>query len=129
LGFNYGASLTYPLFDGFNLNRKIQNAELISKNYELANDYARLQLNNYFVQLYTNYTTSLNQVKLEESNALDAKEILDLAAEKYKNGLLSTIEFRDAQLNFLSANDRLISAKMQAKQLEVELLKMSNSLP
>ncbi|MES2838508.1 MAG: TolC family protein [Bacteroidota bacterium] len=129
LGFNYGASLTYPLFDGFNLNRKIQNAELLSKNYELANDYARLQLNNYFVQLYTNYTTSLNQVKLEESNALDAKEILDLAAEKYKNGLLSTIEFRDAQLNFLSANDRLISAKMQAKQLEVELLKMSNSLP
>ena len=127
-GYNYGLSLSWNLFNGFNTNLAYQNA-LISLDKNEINLLATInEVEATLLVAYKNYEKNLEILQLEEENVSVSKENLDLAMEQLRIGVISPIEFRDIQKNYTTAQSRLSSARYTAKISEKDLLKQSGSL-
>ncbi len=127
-GFTYGLSASYTLFDGFNNNRRLQNAELALRSSELALRDAKSQIEAELSRYFQAYQTNVKLTSLEHENVAVAKENVQVSLEKYRLGTLTAIELREVQRKYLDALERLISAQFQAKAAETELLKMTGGL-
>lgn len=127
-GFNIGITARFNLFDGFNTSRRIQNAKINLKNRDLILEEETFRVNARFLTAFRTYQNSLELVDLEEDNLAIAELTLDIALERFREGIISAIEFREAQRTFLSAENRLIHAKFDAKIAETELLRLSGEL-
>lgn len=127
-GYNYGLSLSWNLFNGFNTQLQYQNAIISLDKNELRLLQAKSNVEANLLIAYKNYTKNLEILKLEEENVTISKENLDLAIEQLKLGSLSPIEFRDVQRNYVTAQSRLSTAMFNAKMSERDLLKQSGAL-
>ncbi len=127
-GLNYGLTLSYPLFDGFNLYRRQQNAELARRNSDLVLQKTLAQVESEMTRAFQRYQNALMQVRLEKENERAAFEHMNIAFGRYKVGTLTALEWREAQLKHLQAMDRLIAARYQAKTAEIDLLRLSGAL-
>lgn len=127
-GLNYGISATFDLFNGFDIDRRKQNAQIQYKNAQIALDDQKQQLLADLSSEYTNYIQSFQLVKLEQENLQYARQSLDIALERFKLGTIDSIELRESQRTLIDAESRLIDAQYQAKQAETELLRLSGNL-
>jgi len=127
-GFNYGFGATLNLFDGFNQNRNEKIGKLELQNAEVAIEQQQQQLLSMLGTTYQTYLTNISLIELEGSNEAIAKENLDITVEKYRIGIIPTLEFRTAQLNYINAKVRFSNAKFQAKLSEIILKQLSGNL-
>ena len=127
-GFSVGITARVNIFNGFNLNRRVQNAQIRKKNAELNLEAQKLRLESDFQAIFRTYQNSIELVDLEEDNLANAEETLDIALERFRLGSISSLEFREAQRTFLAAENRLINAKFEAKVAETELLQLTGEL-
>lgn len=127
-GFSFGITARVNLFDGFNTNRRVQNAQINQKNTQLQLEEDRLRLESDFLAVYRTYQNSVELVELEQANLENAEQTLDIALERFRLGSISSLELREAQRTFLSAENRLIDAQYEAKLAETELLQLSGDL-
>ncbi|WP_127140026.1 TolC family protein [Flagellimonas marinaquae] len=127
-GFNYGFGATLNLFDGFNQNRNEKIGKVALKNAEIAIAQQEQALNSLVNTTYQTYLTNISLMELEEKNETIAKENLEITVEKYRIGIIPTIEFRTAQLNYINASVRLSNAKFQAKLSEIVLKQLAGDL-
>lgn len=127
-GFAVGITARIPIFDGFNTNRRSQNAKINVRNNELELEQSKLRLESDFLALYRSYENNINLVDLEQDNFANAEQTLDIALERFRLGSISSLEFREAQRTFLDAENRLINAKYDAKLAETGLLQLSGQL-
>lgn len=65
---------------------------------------------------------------LEEANKNVAQENSEIAIERYSVGNSSPLELREAQLNLLEANLRLLNAAYSVKAGEIALLLLSGQI-
>lgn len=127
-GFNYGISARINLFDGFNKNRRKQNAEITLKNERLRTEELQIQLSSQIREIYEEYTDALRLIELEEENLEITEQSVSIALERFELGTINSVEFREAQQNLLNAENRLIDAQIDAKTAETELLRLSGRL-
>lgn len=127
-GFNYGANITLNLFSGFTLNKRIQSAKVARYNSELALDQYEIQMTSDIHRAYTAYENSKKLLEIERKNYEVAVENTDIALERFRLGIANYLEFRDAQVNLLTAEDRLISSLFNIKESEIELLRLSGKI-
>jgi len=127
-GFRVGITASINIFDGFNTNRRVQNAHIDRKNAELAYESDKLRLESEFLATFRTYQNSLELLDLEEENFVNAEETLDIALERFRLGSISSLEFREAQRTLLAAEDRLVNARFEAKVAETSLLNLSGDL-
>lgn len=127
-GFSVGLTARVNLFDGFNLNRRVENAKIQSKNAVINYDIQKLRLESDFLTIYRAYQNSIELVDLEERNLENAEQTVDIALERFRLGSISSLELREAQRTFLQAENRLINAKFEAKVAETELMQLSGEL-
>lgn len=127
-GFNYGFGATLNLFDGFNQNRDEKIGKMELQNSEVAIAQQQQQLLSILGTTYQTYLTNISLIELEGSNEAIAKENLDITVEKYRIGIIPTLEFRTAQLNYINAKVRFSNAKFQAKLSEIILKQLSGDL-
>ena len=127
-GPNMGFSISVPLFNGFETNRKVANAKIGIQNSMLEYEQAKLSLEVDIRQEYNIYTKNLQLIGFEIESQEAAFLNLDAAIEKYRIGSLSGIEFRDFQLSYLDASVRKISSLYQAKLSEITLHLLAGEL-
>ncbi len=127
-GLNWGFSLSVPIFNGNEVNRKIKNARLSHESARIAILQAEQELESELRQLYNLYNNSLRLIQFEEENRESAYLNLEAAMEKYRLGSLSGIEFRDYQLSYLDASDRKLRALYQTKVSEITLNLLAGEL-
>ncbi len=127
-GFSVGLTARVNLFDGFNQSRRVDNAQIRQKNAELNLESEKLNLQSRFEVLFRAYLNSIELVDLEEENLRNAEQTLDIALERFRLGSISSLEFREAQRTFVSAENRLINAMYEAKVAETELLQLTGDL-
>ncbi len=127
-GFSYGVTARINLFDGFNKNRRKQNAQIAAKNEELRLQDLEFQVRAQIKQIYARYSDALSLIALEEENLQYAQQSQEIALERFRLGTISSVELREAQLSLLDAENRLISAQIEAKTAETELLRLSGKL-
>jgi outer membrane protein len=127
-GPSFGLSLTYPLFDGFNINREIKNAKVELNTMENYLKETDLGLHTDLYKIYNDYTTNLKIIEIELINQDVAKENVTIAFEKYRLGSINDIELRETQKKYIDAQYQLLLSQFQAKKAEVELLRISGEL-
>ena len=127
-GFNYGLTLSLPIFNGFNINRQVQNSRINIESAKL--QYAQVQntLESELARAYSQYANRMKLLDLEEDNLKLADQNAEIAVERYRLGLLTAIELREAQRNQLIASNRLIDIRYEAKAAEVEIKRLTSSL-
>ena len=127
-GYTYGLTASFPLFEGFNRNTDLKNARLLQQSAEISYQAQELALRSDVYKTYRDYSTALALIRMETRNLEMVRENVAIAAEKYRLGTLSAIDLRTVQQKQIDAESRLISAKVQAKQAEQELLRLSGEL-
>jgi outer membrane protein len=127
-GFNYGMTASLNLFSGFTLNRRIQNAKVQKQNAEYALKDLEIQMISDIERAYNTYHTNLILLDIENSNYKTAIESADIALERFKLGISDYLQFRDAQLNLLTAENRLLTAIYNIKEMEIELMRLSGRI-
>ncbi len=127
-GFNAGISANMNLFNGLNLQRQIQNAEIERETQRLTIEDLQQQVVTDLHFIYLSYTSNLELLKLEGKSLEVSRQTLAITRQTYEEGELSAIEFRDAQKNHVEAENRLINARYRVKLDEIELQRLSGTL-
>ncbi len=128
MGANYGITLGFNVFDGFNRKREQKNAQLQIQNKELQLEQLGLDLKANLANIWMAYSNNLELLSLEKENLQTARENYDIAIERYKLGELSGIELREAQNSLLEAEERLLLASYNTKLCEISLMQISGQI-
>jgi len=119
-----GLSLSWNLFNGMRDNLARQNAVLTYRNSLLEKENSELQLKANLALAITTFEKRMQLLQLEQQNLQAAQQNFELQKERYAVGTVSSLEFRDAQINLNRAQIALIAARYQARvaRLNVEQL-------
>jgi outer membrane protein len=126
--FNYGLSATIPLFNGLNVHRQIKNARLdiAYQQLTLENEQSKIDLS--VSNAFKDYEYYKAAVTLEEENIGLARENAMVALERFRQGVSTTLEVKEAQQSLQDAFNRLILARYNTKLAETELLRLQGQL-
>ncbi len=127
-GFNYGVSASLTIFNGFLQHRNEKIANLQVENTQFLLDKQKQTLQTQLTTVFQSYLTNLELKDLEGKNEDIARQNLDITMEKFRIGTITTIEFRNAQLNYITARTRHNAARYQAKISEVALKELTGSV-
>jgi len=116
-----GLTLSFNLFNGFRNRIELQNAKISRKNQMIGNQELQYQVTGLVQETFATFNKRVELINLEEENVKAAGQNLQLHEDRYELGTVSSLEFRDAQLNFIRAQSTLIVAKFQAKLSRLEL--------
>jgi len=127
-GFTAGATLGINLFSGFAVNRRIQAARVQQYNQQFVMQQFEIQMKSDIHRSYNVYTNTKRLLEIERNNFEVAVENSDIALERFRLGITSYLEFRDAQVNRLQAESRLIEAIYNIKESEIELMRLAGKI-
>jgi outer membrane protein len=127
-GLNYGFTASLNLFDGDAQNRNERIAKMQVDNSSLAIEQQTINLRSNLTIAFQVYLTNLDLIDLEVNNTAISKQNLEITAEKFKIGTITSVEFRAAQLNYINSRIRLSGAQFQAKLSEITLREIAGNL-
>jgi outer membrane protein len=127
-GFNYGFGLNVPILNGFNTKRLIKQAELDIRYQQLTYSNQRSQIDAGLSNAFKDYELQKQLLQLEEDNIALAKENVMIALERFRQGVSTFLELREAQISLQDAYNRLIAARYNTKLAETELLRLKGDL-
>lgn len=127
-GINAGVSLSWNVFDGGTTKTRVQNAKIFSDNITIQNEQILNELERNVANALETYNNSLFVLNSEEKNVETNKRNFSRTEEQFKLGQITSIEFRQAQINLLNAQSNLNQAKYDAKNAELKLLQLSGEL-
>ena len=127
-GLNAGLSLSWNLFDGGNTKTRVANAKIISENLKIEKEQTINQLERDVANALEVYNNSLFILGSEVKNVETNQRNFDRTNELFKLGQVSSIEFRQAQVNLLNSQSNLNQAKFDAKIAELNLLMLTGDL-
>lgn len=127
-GYNFGFSAAIPIFNGFNARRLIQQARLDIGYQELFFQNQRSIINTGITNAFKDYEYQKRALVLEEDNIQLAKENVAIALERFRQGISTNLELREAQISLQDAYSRLIAARYNTKLAEIELLRLKGDI-
>jgi outer membrane protein TolC len=114
-------SLSIPIFTGYNLSTRQQQAELNVRkqqyNYLTQKHDLMVQMEN-LINILGNYQ---ELIPISEQVLASAEEDLKLVQERYKLGSTTILEVLDAQVSVSRARSSLVSTKYNARTQEAQL--------
>lgn len=126
--FGLGASLTWNLFDGGGTTVRVKNAKIAYENQELLKQQVALEVNRDIQNALAIYQNRLNIFNIQEQNVLTNQNNFERSKEQFQLGRITSIEFRQAQINLLNAQTNKNLAKYDAKLAELQLLQLTGQL-
>lgn len=121
LGPDYGARISVPLFRGFQASKALEVAKLSSEQAALSTRQAELDLEESVRNAWSLYTTAGQRVALEEENMAGARTQAQVALESYRLGVIDAVQLRLVQQGMITAEQRLLVARYEAKLAELQL--------
>ncbi|WP_158840309.1 TolC family protein [Polaribacter sp. L3A8] len=127
-GLNAGLSLSWSLFDGGSTKTNVANAKIALENQQVLLEQQKLTIDNNLKNTWENYQNQLFILKAQEKNVLTTQNNFERTKERYKLGQVTSIEFRQAQINFINSKTAFNNAKFDAKLIELQLLQLSGDI-
>lgn len=127
-GLNYGFTASIPIFNNMNTRRLIKAAELNIQSQQLVYERSAALIQTNIANAYKDYDLYKRSLKLEEENILLVRENLTIARERYRLGVSTFLEMREAQQSLADAANRLIQARYNTKLAEIELLRLRGDI-
>lgn len=127
-GYNYGFNVSIPILNGFNTRRLIRQAELDIRYQQLFFENQRLIVNVGVSNAFKSYEYQKKALILEEENIQLAKENVTIALERFRQGVSTNLELREAQISLQDAYNRLIAARYNTKLAEIDLMRLRGDI-
>ena len=128
LGYNYGTTLSIPIFNGFNAKKEIKKAMVDVEYNQLLYNYAYAKIQHAITIAFKDYESQKKLLQFEQENILLAKENLLISIERLRLGVTTILELRETQKSLQEAFTRLINARYNTKVAETELLQLQGGL-
>ncbi|MFN2437828.1 MAG: TolC family protein [Chitinophagaceae bacterium] len=127
-GLSYGFTANIPIFNSYNNRRLIKAAEITIQSQQILYDRSLALINTNINTAYRDYDLYKRALVLEEENIILVRENIFIARERYRLGISTFIELREAQQSLADASNRLIQARYNTKIAEIELLRLRGDL-
>ena len=127
-GLNAGLNLSWNIFDGGATKTRVANAKIALENQEILKQQQLETIDNTIKNTYELYQNTLFILEAQKQNEITTQNNFDRTEERYKLGQVSSIEFRQAQINLLNTQNAVSNAKYDAKLIELELLQLTGDL-
>ena len=127
-GFAAGVSLTWDIFDGGRTKVLVENSKIRYENQEIIKERLQTEIRRDIANALGNYRNKLYILKVQEENVETNLDNFSRSEEQYKLGRITSIEFRQAQINLLDARTSLNLAKYDAKLAELQVLQLTGQL-
>lgn len=127
-GLNGSINLTWNLFDGGRTLNTTRNARITYENQQLLKEQTELEVERDITNAWGNYQNARYVLQVQEKNLQTNLDNFNRSRERYELGQITSIEFRQAQLNLLNAVLARSQAKYNAKLAELQLLQVSGQL-
>lgn len=123
-----GANLTWDIFDGGRSLNSLRNSKIAYENEALFKSQLEQEVARDVANAKGNYQNALAIYKMQEQNVTTNKDNFNRSQERFKLGQVSSIEFRQAQVNLLNAETVKNLAKYDAKLAEYQLLQLAGQI-
>ena len=127
-GFTGGINLTWNLFDGGRNITTVRNAKIAYESIQLQQQQTELEVERDIKNALETYQNAIFVYKAQQENVAVNKDNFTRTEERYKLGQATSLEFRQAQINYLNALIAKNQAKYTAKLAELQLLQVSGQL-
>jgi outer membrane protein len=127
-GLNTGLSLSWNLFDGGTTKTRVANAKIVLDNQQILLEQQKTTIKNTLKNTWENYNNQLFIIGAQDKNVSTAQNNFERTEERYKLGQVTSIEFRQAQINFINAKTALNNATFDTKLIELQLLQLSGDI-
>lgn len=128
LGYAAGLSLSWDLFDGGASITNVRNSKVRLENEEYIKKQIILEVNRDIANALGNYENKRYIYEVQENNVVTNQNNFERTEEQFKIGQITSIEFRQAQINLLNAKTSKNLAKYDAKLAEIQLLQLTGQL-
>lgn len=127
-GPSIGANLRWNVFDGGRTSIATQNAKLGILQDKVRKEQIQQQVKRDLANNWNTYQTAKFTLSAQQRNLTTNQRNFDRSEEQYRLGQITSIEFRQAQLNLVNAMTSFNQAKYSAKIAELNLLQLSGEL-
>lgn len=123
-----GVNLTWNLFDGGGTITRVKNAKIALENQEIAKQQIEQEVKRDIANALGNYRNRLSIYTIQQQNVITNQNNFERSQERFKLGQITSIEFRQAQVNLILAETNKNTAKYDAKIAELQLLQLTGQL-
>ncbi len=127
-GLSAGLNLSWNLFDGGSGITQVKNAKIVLDNQEVIKEQIRQEVIRDVQNAKENYLNRLRIFSLQEQNVVTNQNNFERSKEQFQLGSITSIEYRQAQINLLNAQTNKNLAKYDAKLAELQLLQLTGQL-
>ena len=126
--FQAGVNLSWSIFDGGNTLTNVKNSKIAYENQELLQKKIESEVKTDIANALTNYEVKLDIFNIQEQSVLTNLNNFNRSKERYKLGQITSIEYRQAQINLTNAKANKSLAKYDAKLAEIQLIQLTGQL-
>lgn len=127
-GLSGGVSLSWDLFDGGATTVRYRNAKIRYDNQELLREQLRLEVRRNIANALGSYENRRYVLEVQEQNVATNEDNFSRSEEQFRLGQITSIDFRQAQINLFNARTSRNLAKYDAKLAELEVLRLTGQL-
>ena len=127
-GLSGGINLTWNIFNGGSIRTQIRNAKINLDTQQLQKQQIVLEVTRDFNNAWEDYQNKLFVLQTQQKNVQTNTDNFKRTEENFKLGQITSIEFRQAQVNLINAINSKNAAKYDAKLAELALLQLSGDL-
>ena len=127
-GLSTSINLSWNLFDGGGTITRIKNAKIALDTQELNQNQVITQVKRDIANALGDYDNRLDIFEIQQQNVITNQNNFERSKEQFKLGQITSIEFRQAQINLINAKTNRNLAKYNAKIAELQLLQLTGQL-
>lgn len=127
-GLNAGLSLSWNIFDGGGSKTRVANSKIALQNQQILLEQQKVTIQNTLKNAWEDYQNQLFILQAQEKNVVTNQNNFDRTVERYKLGQITSIEFRQAQINLINSKTAFNNATFDAKLIELQLLQLSGDI-
>jgi len=128
VGYTAAVSLSWNLFDGLKRKKALEQAKIMIDVNTTKRAQAILSVDMELQNYYHALRTNLSLINLESQNLKLANLNLQKSKELFYNGSINNIQFRQAQLNRIQAQNKINNYKYMSKIYEYQLMRLTDDL-
>lgn len=127
-GLSASVNLSWNLFDGGRTITEIKNAKIALETQEIQQEQLEQEVKRDIANALGNYENRLKVYEIQQQNVVTNQNNFERSKERFNLGQITSIEFRQAQINLIQAQTNKTLAKYDAKLAELQLLQLTGQL-
>nr|WP_321410602.1 TolC family protein [uncultured Carboxylicivirga sp.] len=121
-------SLSYNLFNGNQVNRNIEIAQIQEQMGEVQIAEMKSRLTNQLYDYYALYSVRKELYELQTENLETAQINMDISTEKYRNGAISSFDYRNAQRTYLETALRQVQSVYNLIETNTNIIRITGGI-